>query len=171
MATAFDYNGPVLANTCYVDGQLAARDVSMTLPEITFETFDVNASGTVSLPVPTRTDDMEFAITKIGEDLGLLKLAGAADGAITIEARWAKDVHDRLGKAKTEGAKAFMRAIPKGFPGIELEPGEAAENEMTFAVLRYQLFINGVEYCCIDKLNHICRIKGKDFYQKVNPLI
>ena len=42
---------------------------------------------------------------------------------------------------------------------------------MTFTVLRYQLFINGREYCCIDKLNHILRIQGKDFYSKINPLI
>lgn len=171
MATAFDYTGPVLANTCYVDSQLVARDVAMTLPEINYETFDVNASGTISLPVPSRTDDMEFSITKIGEDLGLLKLAAAADGAITVEARWAKDVTDRLGNTKAEGGKAFLRAIPKSFPGIELEAGEASENEMTFTVLRYQLFINGREYCCIDKLNHILRIQGKDFYSKINPLI
>lgn len=171
MATAFDYQGPVLANTLYVNGILAGRDVNMTLPEVAFETADLNASGTVSLPVPARTDDMELSITKVGEDLGLLAMTAAADGAQTFEARWAKDVVDRMGNSRTEGARAFMRAIPKTFPGIELEAGEASENEMTFTVLRYQLFINGVEYCCIDKLNHILRIRGKDFYAKVNPLL
>lgn len=171
MATAFDFLGPVLADTCYVNGVLVGRDINMTLPEIAFETSDVNASGTVSLPVPTRTDDMELSITKTGEDLGLLALTAAADGAIPIEARWTKNVTDRMGKSRVEGGRAFMRAIPKVFPSIELEPGEQSEHEMTYTVLRYQVFINGVEYCCIDKLNHICRIKGKDYYQKVQSLL
>ena len=48
---------------------------------------------------------------------------------------------------------------------------ENPQNEMTFSVLRYQLFVGGREYCCIDKLNHILRIQGKDFYSKINPLI
>lgn len=171
MATALDYCGPVLATTCYVNGVLVARDMQMTLPEVTYETADMNASGTVSLPVPSRTDDMEFSITKIGEDLGLLALFAASDGAITIEARWTKDVVDRLGNSRVEAGRAFIRGIPKSFPGIELEAGESSENELTFACLRYQLYINGVEYCCVDKLNHIVRVRGKDFYAKINPLL
>ena len=43
--------GPVVADTIYSDGKLVARDVSVTLPEITPMTADLQAMGTFSIPI------------------------------------------------------------------------------------------------------------------------
>lgn len=61
----------MVANTAYVDNTLVARDVAITLPEVTPQTSDTQAMGTLSLPIWQLLENMELAITKIGLDLGL----------------------------------------------------------------------------------------------------
>ena len=52
-------NGPILANTLYVDNVLSAEDVEFTLPAIEATTADVEAMGTMSFPIWARLEDME----------------------------------------------------------------------------------------------------------------
>ena len=42
---ALDKKNAVLADKCYCDNQLAAEDVSINLPAVTFLTSEVNAMG------------------------------------------------------------------------------------------------------------------------------
>ena len=63
-------NGPILANTLYVDNVLSAEDVEFTLPAIEATTADVEAMGTMSFPIWARLEDMEASITKVGLDKG-----------------------------------------------------------------------------------------------------
>ena len=44
-------NGPVVADTTYCENVLVARDVSITLPEVAAMTADVQAMGTLTLPI------------------------------------------------------------------------------------------------------------------------
>ena len=70
-----------------------------------------------------------------------------------------------------EGCKAFLRSVSKGIPGISLEPGSSSENELAFAVSRYQLFVAGVEFWLIDQLGPIQRIDGKDYAKDLVSLL
>jgi len=164
-----DLKGPIVANTVYVDGQLVARDVTITLPSVTPTTADYRAMGTMSLPTPGQFESMELAITKIGIDLGLGRMVRMQ--SMNFEFRFVQNVVKSDGTTKPEGCKAFVKAIPKTIPGISLEPGSASENEITAEVTRYQLFVGGEELWLIDRLSQICRILGTDYYSPINSLL
>lgn len=154
-------NGPVVADTVYVDGKLVARDVAVSLPEVTPATADLSAMGTFTLPIWQLIESMELSVTKIGLDVGLSK-------AITpdmkpLEFRWVQTVTDANGKTKNVGCKAFFRCIPLNLPSIGLEVGSASEHELRFSVSRYNLFVDGAEAWLIDRLAGIVRVNGTDF--------
>ena len=162
-------NGPVVADTVYCENQLVARDVSATLPEVTAMTTDVQAMGTLSLPVWQLVEHMETAITKIGVDLGFASLI--KPDMKSIELRWVQTVTDANGATKNVGCKAFIKGIPNKIPGVGLEVGAAIEGEITLATTRYALFVDGKEICLIDKLTGICRIDGKDYAGAISALL
>lgn len=47
-----DLKGPILADTVYVDGVLAAKDVTIALPPVNLVTADFKAMGTHTAPLP-----------------------------------------------------------------------------------------------------------------------
>lgn len=154
-------NGPVVADTVYDNGNLVARDVAVTLPEVAFLTTDLQAMGTLSLPIMQLIEHMETALTKIGVDMGLGALI--KPDMKPLEFRWAQTVTDANGNTKTVGCKAFIKGIPNKIPGIALAIGEPIENEITLATTRYVLFVDGNELIHIDRLAGIIRIDGKDY--------
>ena len=162
-------NGPVVADTVYCDNKLVARDVSATLPEVTATTADVQAMGTLSLPIWQLIENMETAITKIGVDLGFASLIKPDMKA--IELRWVQTVTDANGNTKNVGCKAFIKGVPNKIPGVSLEIGSAIEGEVTLTTTRYNLFVDGKEICLIDKLSGICRINGKDYAGDIGSLL
>ncbi len=161
--------GPVVGDTVYSDGVLVARDVAVTLPEVTPQTADVSAMGTMSLPIYQLLENMESSITKIGVDKGLGKLLMADIKA--LEVRWVQTVTDANGVTKNVGCKAFLRGIPNKVPGIGLELASASENEVTLMVTRYALYADGEEICLIDRLAGIVRIMGKDYAQDLTTML
>ena len=66
-----DICGAIVADTTYVNNVLAAKDVEATLPEVAPVAAEVQAMGTMSLPIWQLIENMELAITKIGVDKGL----------------------------------------------------------------------------------------------------
>ena len=169
MAGFMNINGPVVANTVYVDNTLVARDVAMTLPEVTPQTADVQALGTLSLPIWQLLDNMELAITKIGADNGLRSMIKPEP--LALEARWAQTMTDANSVTKEVGCKAFMRGIPSKIPGLGVTPGEASESECTFTLTRYQLMVDGAEMFLIDRLAGIVRINGKSYTDSLDNLL
>lgn len=169
MAAFVNICGPVVADTVYSDGQIVARDVAVTLPEVTPMTADLQAMGTLSLPIWQLLDNMEASITKIGVDLGLRALI--KPDMKPLEFRWVQTVTDANGVTKNVGCKAFIRGIPSIIPGIGLEVGSASENEVTVTTTRYGLFADGQEMFLIDRLAGICRIAGKDYAGDLNSLL
>lgn len=161
--------GPVVADKVLIDNKLVARDVAITLPEVTPVTADVAAMGTMSIPIWALLENMEAAITKIGVDSGLRD--AIKPDMKPLEFRWAQTVTDANGNTKNVGCKAFLKGIPTKIPGISLAVGEATENEVTFSVTRYGLFVNGEEMFLIDRLAGICRIGGKDYAGDINSLL
>ena len=57
-----DIVGPVISDTFYVENQLAAKDVTITLPEVTPLTADLQAAGTLTMPVWQLLDNMTMTI-------------------------------------------------------------------------------------------------------------
>ena len=82
-----------------------------------------------------------------------------------------QDVKKADGSTKTVGCKAFLRVVTKTIPGLSVDPGSQSENELGYAVSRYQLFVDGTEYWLIDQLNQILRVGGKDYYKQIRSLL
>ena len=164
-----DLNGPVLADTVYDAGKLVAKDVTITLPAINLLTADFKAMGTLTLPIIGQIEAMEATVNKVGTDMGLRSMASL--DSRTLEFRWVQDVKKADGSTKTVGCKAFLRCVSKGIPGLNVDPGNASENEIALSVSRYQLFVAGNEYWLIDQLNQILRVGGKDYYKQIRSLL
>ncbi|MDO5574435.1 MAG: phage major tail tube protein [bacterium] len=165
-----DIRGAINGDTVYNEGTLVAKDVKITLPEVTPATTEAKAMGTMELPMRGQIESMESSITRIGVDMGLAKLMTM--DSKTIEVRWAQEVTKADGSTNIEGCKAFLRCVPKVLmPGMDIEPGGSVETEIPLAVTRYQLYIGGQEVCCIDRLSQICRINGKDYYSEIASVL
>lgn len=162
--------GAIEASTSYCDNKLVACDATFTLPEITFATADIQAMGTMSLPLLGLIEDMETSITKVGIDKNMTKLS--TPGVHNIEHRWVQDVIQSDGSVKQEGCKVFLRVLPKTLaPGAGLEIGSPSENDLTFAVTRMKLVVAGEEILLVDRLAHILKVNGKDYYKKFNKYL
>lgn len=164
-----DIKGAVLADTVYKDGELVGREITVTLPDVSFATAEHKAMGTLELPMLGQLEAMEASVTKTGYDKGVAQLAQPE--AANLEFRFVHDVINSDNVSTPEGCKAFMRAVPKILPGGDLEPGSKTEQQITFAVSRYQLIVGGVEICLIDQLKGILRINGKDYAKSINSLL
>lgn len=168
-ATALPIRGPIAGSTVYKDGKLVARDITLTLPSITFGLGEYKAMGSLEIPNPTQLDAMELAMTKAGIDRELASIC--QPGFSGFECRWAQDVMKPDGTTALEGCKAFFKAAPKGIPGLAVEMGSVSENEITLAVVRYQLFIAGQEILLADKLNGILKVNGVSYTSKLQSLL
>ena len=161
--------GPILANRAYVDGILVGKNVGVTLPEVTPQTIEIEAMGKLSLPMWHLLEDMEAKVTKPGTDLGLGRMLGAKK--LALEIRWAQEAVGPSGDMREFGCKAFITGIPKSLPGSELSPGETTENELTYAVLRYQLFVDEEEMICVDRLAGKCEIAGVNYAKDIEKYL
>lgn len=169
MAQWLDIKGPVVADTVYADGTLVAKDVAFTLPGIEFLTADVQAMGNMSVPLVGLLENMELAITKIGMDNGLSRMNSLKKQ--NFEFRWVQNVVKNDGSFSTEGCKAFVRTMPGTFPETGVEIGSAPEHENTYNVTRMQVYANGEEILCVDRLSQILRINGEDYMSKITNLL
>lgn len=152
--------GPVVGTTVYAEGNLVGRDVAITLPEVTPTTADVQAMGTLSLPIWQLIENMELSITKIGVDMGLRAMI--TPKPISLEIRWYHTVTDANGTTKEVGCKAFIYGIANKIPGYSVTPGEAGENECTFTLYNYRLVVDGVDYHNIGRFSGKLVIAGVD---------
>lgn len=169
MAQWLDIKGPVVADTVYADGTLVAKDVAFTLPGIEFLTADVQAMGNMSVPLVGLLENMELAITKIGMDNGLSRMNSLKKQ--NFEFRWVQNVVKNDGSFTTEGCKAFVRTMPGTFPETGVEVGSAPEHENTYNVTRIQVYANGEEILCVDRLSQILRVNGEDYMSKITNLL
>ena len=161
MAKFVPITSAVTGATIYIKNKLVARDCAITLPEITPQTVDVQAMGTMTMPLWELLESLEMAITKVGVDLGLRD--AIIPGIASIEARFTQTKTDADGNSKTIMCKAFCRGQSLAIPGIGVEVGSASENELSYSLTRYQLFVEGEEVILVDRLAGIVRIAGKTY--------
>ena len=169
MASWLDIKGPVVADTVYSDGTLVAKDTGFTLPGIELMTATVQAMGNMDVPLIGLLENMQLSINKIGMDKGLGRMNRLEKH--NFEFRWVQNVVKSDGSTAVEGCKAFVRTMPSSFPGTDIEVGSASEHENTYTVTRMQIYANGVEICCVDRLSQILRINGEDYMSKINNLL
>lgn len=164
-----DIKSAVVADTVYVDNQLVAKDVAFTLPGLEFLTADVQAMGNMTVPLIGLLENMELAITKIGIDKGFSRMNRLQKQ--NIEFRWVQNVVKSDGSVGTEGCKAFVRTLPGSLPETGVEVGSPSEMENTYNVTRMQVYANGEEVLCVDRLSQILRVDGVDYMKKINNLL
>lgn len=169
MTTVQDITGAVVADTVYADNALVGRDVSFTLPGMQFLTADVQAMGTMSVPLIGLLEHMELTITKIGTDKGLGKMNKLEKQ--NFEFRFVNNVVKPDGSMANVGCKAFIRTMPASFPETGVEVGAVTEHENTYGVTRMQIYADGEEIMCVDRLNQILRVNGKDYMKEINSLL
>ena len=169
MGKWLDIKGPVVADTVYTGGTLVAKDTTFTLPGIEFITADVQAMGNMSVPLIGLLENMELSITKVGIDVGLSRMNRLEKQE--FEFRWVQNVVSSDGSTKVEGCKAFVRTMPGSFPETGVEVGSAPEHENTYNVTRMQVYANGVEIMCVDRLSQVLRINGKDYMKEISNLL
>ena len=165
----YDKPGGIPANTVYCDGVIVARDVTVTLPEVTASTVEIMMGGPQDLPITGHIESMELSIAKNGVDVQMGLLMEPRRHMIEVRA-----VQDKLinsGEKIQEQIKAFLGCVPTTLPGIELTVGEISENELTFSVLRYQLYVNNREVFLVDKPNNILRANGTDFARNIESML
>ena len=160
-----DQKNGLVADTVYCDNELVAKDVAFKLPEITFATAESQAMGAMETPLIGLVEAMEATFTKIGIDLGLVK--ASTPEKHNYEIRYVQNNISGDGASAPVWCKAFITGVPKGVPAVEGEVGSGSEHEIALAVYRYQLYVNGEELICVDKLNSICRINGKDYFSEI----
>ena len=88
-----------------------------------------------------------------------------------FEFRWVQNVVKSDGSAGVEGCKAFVRTMPGTLPEVGVEVGSAPENENTYNVTRLQIYANGTELLCVDRLSQVLRVNGKDYMKTINNLL
>ena len=169
MAKWLDIKGPVTADTVYSHNVLVAKDTSFTLPGLEFMTADVQAMGNMSVPLIGLLENMELTVTKIGIDNGLGRMNRLEKQ--NLEFRWVQTVIKSDGSTSVEGCKAFVRTMPGSFPETGVEVGSAPEQENTYNVTRMQIYANGTEILCVDRLSQILRVNGVDYMKKINNLL
>lgn len=169
MGTWLDIKGPVVADTVYADGDLVARDTSFTIPGLEFMSADVQAMGNMTIPLIGLLENMELSVTKIGLDKGLSRLSRLEKQ--NLEFRWVQNVVNSDGSQNVEGCKAFVRTLPSALPETGVEIGSAPEREITYNVTRMQIYANGVEILCVDRLSQILRVNGKDYMSEIASLL
>lgn len=169
MGKWLDIKGPVVADTVYADKTLVAKDTAFTLPGIEFLTATVQAMGNMDVPLIGLLENMQLTINKIGIDAGLSRMNRLEKQ--NFEFRWVQNVVKADGSTGVEGCKAFVRTMPSSFPETGVEVGSAPEHENTYNVTRMQIYANGIEVVCVDRLSQILRIQGKDYMAQINNLL
>ncbi len=160
--------GPALATKVLCGKDVVAEDVKFSLPEVTFQTVEVQALGKMDLPLPL-TDAMEATITSIGFDKGFYKMLGLESR--TFEFRFVQNETQKDGTQKRKACKAFIKGVAKVIPGGDIEICSSFEGSIPIAVTRYQLYVDGKEVHKIDKLKGDLVINGKNYAKELKSLI
>lgn len=149
---------------------LVGRDVKVTLPAITPITTEVNAMGTFSVPVIGQLEDMEAVISNQGVDPTLVHLIKQENRNIVI--RFVQQIFREGGASAVVGCKAEIRGFPKvAAPQLEPEKGNVTEFDTPIGVTYYKFTRDGEVLWEVDRLNHILKVGGKDYYQDIESLL
>lgn len=169
MAGEIIRTGPVVGTSVYVNGKKVERDYGFTLPNVAFLQAEINAHGTMNVPIPQLLEDMELSVTKIGADEGFAEMS--VGEPIDIEFRWVYLKINANGSTRNVGCKAFLHCLPRGIPEVGIELGEITETEPIYTVTRYRLVHDNQELFVIDRLANKISINGKDYAVDIEAML
>lgn len=169
MAGFVPISGAVVADTAYMDGTLVARDLSITLPEVTPLTVDLPMLGTFTMPMWTLFENMQLTVTKIGVDTGISKMIKPE--SINIELRGVHPIVNADSTTKNAKNKIFLKGISLGVPGFGWEIGSLSENEYNYSCIRYEYQLDGEQVFLIDRAAHQVRVNGKDYFAEIESFL
>ena len=146
----------VLANRLYDNGKLAAEDIEVTLPAIEAQVFELKAMGSFNVVLPGLFNSMEMTIKITGATRQYASIAGFGKHKFTITV--AQNKVATSGSITPKQFKAVITAVGKKIGDLSIVPGEAAQPESAYEVVRYEAYEDGKTMWIVDKLNSICKV-------------
>lgn len=165
-------SGQILGTSVYVDdgATLVAENVSVTLPEITFEQSQIEALGTMSLPVLSRlAGDLDVVVNFIGQDSGFVQCVKA--GQRSFEVRWAQEIIEPDGQSAPHGYRVYFDGVFNALPAFGTELGDAATSPLTFHCIRYKVVLDGETILNVDRVAGVLEISGEDVTKDLKNLL
>lgn len=160
----------VYSNTVGGEQQLVARDVEVSLPELTYETLEATAMGKYELAQIHKFEPMEMTIHHIGIDEGLAAMLMAE--MLELEIRWVEQVMIEDYSIQTIGCKAFVNAHPQvATPKINVKTGDPLNMEIKYHVNGYKLVRDGVVLWDINRLSQKFIVNNVDYYAHLESMI
>ena len=172
MSTALkwlDKNLPVIANAVYDDGVLVGQNVKYTCPLPKWQTVDIEANGTYTVPLVGRADNMQLSITHVGVDKAWAKTNTPENHK--FEFRNVQPATDVNGTTIEKSVKMFVNTGAPSVSDIGVELGSASELENTYPVTRIAVYVEGEEIYMFDRLTGTLRVNGKDYSSKVQSML
>lgn len=158
---ALKTNGPVISDSLYCNGELIAREFSFSIGEIKPVTAEIQAMGTINVPINGLVEDTTCTITLKGTD-ELTKVLTRQE-RLSLEIRGVQSVIDTAGNEYKVGIKYFLTVMPMGVPGEDNAPGEVTTREYNFQLYSYQKVFNGETHIDMDRFANRYETDGKDW--------
>lgn len=162
---AVDRQGGVVHNRVFIDGVEVARDVAVTFPDIMMMTTEIQAMGTMTMPLPGLFESFELSITRDGIDKQYASML--APKSHDIEIREAVSMYKADGTYGTVYIKTYAAGVPLNIPGGSSEIGSKRSPEIKYTLSKYQQYADGEELCNIDRLNQVFVVDGVDYMEDV----
>ncbi|MDE5756979.1 MAG: phage major tail tube protein [Allobaculum sp.] len=170
MQSNFNFGGPILADTTYIDGIRIQRNVKFSLPTFTMVTAEIQAMGKHEKPLRGYFEAAEHKLyfDRLDDSVAI----AFEPKRSTVEHRWVQVEISPDGTEKDIPYKAFVTGEPKvAFPGGDQEPGNVPEFECPWSVDSLKIYREGKEFFVIERYNDAYRVNGKDYYRDIDQYL
>ena len=145
----------------YEDGTRYLGIATVTLPEWTLKTIDVNGAGIageMSIGVAGQFENAEITIKF--REVSNRFVGLSAYRAHNLTFRSAQHLYNAAkGKIRQEPLKIMVRSLPSKFNFGNLEQAAETESEATLAIDYIKIWVDGTEQFEFDRFNHIWRVR------------
>jgi P2 family phage contractile tail tube protein len=159
----------IVATSVYIDGVLSADTAEITTPEIVHKTMEMEAMGTIEVPILGQLDSMKLGIKTAGNDPLMMKLGQPGSHTVVVNA--VQQVVGVNGKNLVELIKVTASGFGTKVPSRGYKTGEQSESEYEVSCTAYKESVDGIVIVDINKLAGKCQIMGKDFGMDIMSLL
>lgn len=154
------------------NGRIAEDVTSVTPPNVTHPTADMNSagmSGVVRMPNPVKVEAMEFVVNhNNGSNCERL----SDPGIHTMEFRIARGKYTvAKGRMDHEGVKYRVTGVHLATEESQVEPGNPLASTERYSLLRYEKIVNGTTTTLVDLMAGNIKKNGKDMTNDVQSLL
>ena len=149
----------------------AAIDIDITLPEQSHPTTDVQMMGTISIPDPTRLDDLTVTVN-INADSPEAQVLVGDGGVVGWQIQWVDEVIDQSGNMRLVGWTVTAKGYIGGVPEANKNQGSDNTGDLTMhAIYLRKANSDGVVPYEIDRVAGKLIRNGKDLREQINRLL